>query len=205
MIDPVPLHIEEAKKLSQRSDRPVTSINLGESRALDFKDEYFDIVLLLGPLYHLTRKEERIAALLEAKRVTRNSGTLFCAAISRFAFLFDVFFHDIMEVNKKTIDAVERHIRTGQIRNPGEQPGSFTTAYAHQVEELKAEIAEAGFNLKELIGLDGLGWLIPDFERKWHQNEFKESLLSISRNLETQESILGMSAHFMAIANKPGK
>lgn len=202
MIDPVPLHIEEAKRYSRQSSRPLSSINLAEARNLEYEDNYFDIVLLFGPLYHLIEKEERIAALLEAKRVTHNGGRLFCAAISRFAFLFDVLFHDIMKVNGKSISAVERHVETGQIRNSGEQSGAFTTAYAHEPSGLNEEIAAANLNLDRLIAIEGFGWLIPDFEKKWQQDEYKENLLSISQKLESNESIIGMSAHIMAIAVK---
>jgi len=202
LIDPVPLHIEEAKKQSVQYIRPPSSIKLGEARTLEFGDEYFDLVLLLGPLYHLAQKEERIAALKEANRVTRKGSILFCAAISRLAFLLDVLFHDILPVNPKTIGAIERHLQTGQIRNPGELPGAFTTAYAHQIGELKEEIIESGLNLDQLISIDGFGWLIPDFEQKWQQTEYQESLLKVSQILESNESILGQSAHLMAIASK---
>jgi SAM-dependent methyltransferase len=175
---------------------------LGEARNLEFEDNYFDMVLLFGPLYHLIEKEDRIAALLEAKRVTNSGGRLFCATISRLAFLFDVFFHDIVKVNCQTISAIERHIRTGQIRNSGEQRSAFTTAYAHQSGELREEIAAASLNIDRLIAIDGFGWLTPDFEKKWQQDEYRESLLSISQKLESDESIIGMSAHIMAIAVK---
>jgi ubiquinone/menaquinone biosynthesis C-methylase UbiE len=202
LIDPVPLHIDEARKRSLQSDKPLSSINLGEARHLEFEDDYFDIVLFFGPLYHLINKEDRISALLESKRVTRKGGKVFCAVISRFAFLFDVFFNNILEVNDKSIDSIERHIISGQIRNPNEEQGSFTTAYAHQPNELKDEITAAGLNLERLVAVDGFGWLLPDFEQKWHNNEYKQSLLRISQSLEGNESILGISAHIMGVAIK---
>lgn len=39
-----------------------------------FNDESFDIVLLFGPMYHLVTDDEKIKALNEAKRVTKNNG-----------------------------------------------------------------------------------------------------------------------------------
>jgi ubiquinone/menaquinone biosynthesis C-methylase UbiE len=202
LIDPVPIHIEEAKKQSDQANRPLSSINVGEARNLQFKDSYFDIVLLFGPLYHLIKKEERISALLEAKKVARKDAKIFCVSISRYAFLFDVFFHDIMKVNSQSMSKVESHFSTGQIRNSGEQTGGFTTAYAHQEGELGEEIVEAGLNLDQIIAIDGFGWLIPNFEQKWQNEEYRQALLNVSQTCGNDKSILGMSAHIMTIASK---
>lgn len=43
------------------------------------ENEYFDIVLLLGPMYHLYTKEDRDKALYEAKRVMKKDGVLMVA------------------------------------------------------------------------------------------------------------------------------
>ncbi len=42
-------------------------------------DEQYDIVLLLGPMYHLFTKEEQLAALSESIRVARRGGVVFAA------------------------------------------------------------------------------------------------------------------------------
>jgi ubiquinone/menaquinone biosynthesis C-methylase UbiE len=69
LIDPVQFHIAEATKLSSNSKRPPASIKLGEARSLEFEDGYFDMILLLGPLYHLTQRQERLDAVAEAKLI----------------------------------------------------------------------------------------------------------------------------------------
>ena len=60
-------------------------IDLRQGNALDlsaYEDETFDVVLLLGPLYHLHEKADRDAAIREAKRVLKKEGTLFVAFIN---------------------------------------------------------------------------------------------------------------------------
>jgi predicted CopG family antitoxin len=47
------------------------------------------VLLLLGSLYHLTDRRDRIAASREARRVLCAGGRLFAAAISRFASRLD--------------------------------------------------------------------------------------------------------------------
>lgn len=62
---------------------------VGDARNLDFETDSMDAVLLLGPLYHLQERPDRIAALEESLRVLKPGGVLFCAAISRFASFLD--------------------------------------------------------------------------------------------------------------------
>ena len=49
------------------------------------KDGVYDAVLMLGPLYHLATREDRLLALREARRVCKPESLVFAAAISRLA------------------------------------------------------------------------------------------------------------------------
>lgn len=64
---------------------PEHPIRLLQGNALDlsmFADASFDVVLLMGPLYHLSRAADRDRAIAEAKRVCTPDGTIFFAFIS---------------------------------------------------------------------------------------------------------------------------
>ena len=76
LVDPVPLHVERAKTLSGASHTPLASIEVGDARRLAAPDGTFDVVLLFGPLYHLTIRSERVQALAEARRVLVPGGLL---------------------------------------------------------------------------------------------------------------------------------
>lgn len=52
-------------------------------------DESCDVVLLFGPLYHLTEQVDRLTALQEAHRVPRSRGLLLAVRISRFTSALD--------------------------------------------------------------------------------------------------------------------
>src|SRR5262245_49787637 len=81
LVDVVPQHVEQAAE-----DGRVDAV-LGDARSLDEPDASRDAVLLLGPLYHLTERADRVRALAEAGRVVRPGGVVAAAAISRFASL----------------------------------------------------------------------------------------------------------------------
>lgn len=60
------------------------NVNLwpGDARDLGFlEDSSFDITLLFGPLYHLARRDDKLRALSEAKRVTKKGGVIFAAYV----------------------------------------------------------------------------------------------------------------------------
>ena len=83
---------------------------------------------LLGPLYHLTDRQDRVGALREAARVVRREGLVVVAGISRFASLFDGLARGYLSDDRfKAI--VERDLRDGQHRNPTNEPHWFTTAF----------------------------------------------------------------------------
>jgi SAM-dependent methyltransferase len=116
----------------------------GDARCLSAQSNSADAVLLLGPLYHLVERSDRLMALREARRILKPKGVLIAAAISRFASLIDGlargFFRD-SDFRK----IVASDLATGQHRNPTNQTAYFTTAYFHHPEELAAEVREASF------------------------------------------------------------
>jgi len=86
LVDASPLHVEQARAASERlPNNPLASVRLGDARQLDVADAAVDAVLLLGPLYHLTERADRLTALRESARVLRPGGHVFVAAVSRFA------------------------------------------------------------------------------------------------------------------------
>ncbi len=65
----------------KKKESPVKALlgNAMDLKRLGIEDETFDVTLLFGPLYHLRSVEDKLKALLEAKRVTRKGGLIFAA------------------------------------------------------------------------------------------------------------------------------
>lgn len=66
LIDPVELHLEQARARVSASGVALASITLGDTRRLTVPDEAADAVLLFGPLYHLVDRSDCLQALREA-------------------------------------------------------------------------------------------------------------------------------------------
>lgn len=56
---------------------------------------------------------------------------------------------------------VDADLRDGQHRNATDRPDWFTTAYFHRPDELRDEVAEAGFAVQGVFGIEGPGWILP--------------------------------------------
>jgi ubiquinone/menaquinone biosynthesis C-methylase UbiE len=201
LVDPVPKHIEQARKRSRSQERAIARIQLGNARKLDQGDDSVDCVLLLGPLYHLTESDERLICLKEAFRVLRAGAILFAAAISRYASLLDSLLHGFFDA-ADFASILENDLRNGQHRNPTGKLDYFTTAYFHRPQELVHELAAAGFKLEKLAAIEGPGWMAKDFDRLWTDTVQRERLLRYIRTLESEPELVGASPHLMAIARK---
>lgn len=202
LIDAVPLHIEQAQSFSQaQQDYPLASLAVGDARQLNAKDQSVDAVLLLGPLYHLTERTERVAALGEARRILKTGGLVFAVGISRFASTLDGLVQGYLD-DLEFIEIVQQDLADGQHRNPNNHPAYFTTAFLHHPEELRAEVEEAGFYYETTLAIEGPNWLLQNFSQHWNESSRRQRLLEAIRWIETEPSMLGMSAHIMVVASK---
>jgi ubiquinone/menaquinone biosynthesis C-methylase UbiE len=204
LIDPVPRLVEEARRRSEASPHRLTTCQVGDARHLPFGDGVADGVLLLGPLYHLTDPAERRRALREVYRVLRPGGVLCAAAISRWASALDGLARDLF-ADPAFAAIVRQDLEQGQHRNATDNWEYFTTAYFHRPEELRAEVVSAGFHCRAVLGLEGPGWILSDFDGRWADPRKREDLLRVARALEGEVSVVGLSAHLLAVATREGE
>src|SRR6186713_2494164 len=60
LVDPIPLHIEQARTDAERAGVVLASAAVGDARLLRLPDASVDAVLLFGPLYHLPERADRL-------------------------------------------------------------------------------------------------------------------------------------------------
>ena len=201
LVDASARLIGEARKLNATLTAPIASLEVGDARSLPQPDGFADVVMIMGPLYHLTDATERQAALIEARRVLAQSGTLVVAAISRYASALDGLTRNLT-TDPAFVAMRDRDLRDGQHRNNTDRPDYFTTAYFHRPDDLKLELEAAGFDEVRVFGVEGPGWLIADFDPRWEDPAQRAELMTIARALESEPAIVGASAHLLGIARK---
>ncbi len=199
LIDAVELHVQQAREASSaQPDTPIASCTHGDARRLDLEENSVDATLLLGPLYHLTERSDRVQALREAGRITRPGGLIFVAAISRFASLLDGMFRGfIADSEFQTI--MREDLRSGQHRNPNDRDHFFTTAYFHRPEELRVEFASAGLTHMQTLAVEGPAGFIQKVTDGWEDPQWRAQVLETIRLIEAEPAVLGASPHLLAI------
>jgi SAM-dependent methyltransferase len=202
LFDPVQHHVDQALAASARQpESPIASCSVGDARRIDRPDESADAVLLLGPLYHLTERDERLAALREAYRLLIPGGRIFAATVSRFASLIDGLARDLV-ADPAFVDILTRDLDSGLHLNPTANAGYFTTTFFHHPEELRQEMTQAGFRVEKLVGVEGPVWFMASFASHWKVPGKRALVLELLRKIETELPILGVSAHPMGIGRK---
>jgi ubiquinone/menaquinone biosynthesis C-methylase UbiE len=197
LIDAVELHVQQAKSSG------VERASVGDARQLEFPDGSFDSVLLLGPLYHLTERAERIMAWSQATRVVRIGGMVAGAAISRFASLLDgLSLGFLAEPGFEAL--IDEDLRSGQHRNPERRERWFTTAYLHHPDELLPEMLEAGLDPLQVAAVEGPAQGMTESLPMWFDDPRRTRLLlNAIMRVESEPSMLGSTGHLLAIGRRP--
>jgi ubiquinone/menaquinone biosynthesis C-methylase UbiE len=201
LLDASPRLIDEARKRSATSAKPLASVSLGDARRLPQGEGSVQAVLLMGPLYHLPAAADRLLALREAFRVLVASGVVVVAAISRYASALDGLAHKL-SLDPRFAKIRDRDLVDGQHRNETDDTNYFTTAYFHRPEELLPEMESAGFRDVQVFGVEGPGWMLPDVEARWDDAALRRDLLYVARALEREPSVFGASAHLLGVGTK---
>lgn len=203
LIDAVPLHIEQAQTIQQTATNRLASANVGDARQLMQADNSVDAVLMLGPLYHLTERADRVKALREAYRVLKPGGVLFAAAISRYASFLDGLNKGFLS-NPVFLKIVEEDLQSGQHRGTTSDSAHtfFTTSFFHHPHELADELNAASFDQIQVVAIEGLGWLACDFDALWENEAHQEAILQFIGSVETEPTLIGASSHLMGIGRK---
>lgn len=192
--DLMPLHVEQL--LASLDGGASVRTGVRDARDLDLGDASADAVLLLGPVYHLKRRADRLRAMREAGRVVRPGGPVFVAAISRWAPRLDgVLRHRLDQLYPGIMPGLPESERTGR----GEPifPGAFT-AYFHRPGQLRQELRAAGLEVADLVCVEGAPFLLSDLADRMADPAGWQVVLETARATERVPELLGLGPHLMA-------
>lgn len=169
----------------------------GDARDLKcFGDAAFDVVLLMGPLYHLTDSRDREQALSEALRVLRPGGVLFSSFITRYAFLVDMLKRDPGEIVSADLPLLERGVHIPSAEHPG-----FTDSYFAWPTEIEPLMATHGLRRLRLAASEPLVCLVEGVVNAAPVDAF-EKWASLCYRLGEDPATWGATEHMLFVGLK---
>jgi SAM-dependent methyltransferase len=196
--DLVPLHVEQLQSAVAPSHQVQSAI--GDARQVDLADASVDAVLLLGPLYHLRERVDRVRALSEAGRIVRADGAIAVAVISRWAPRLDGLLAQRLYEQYPDIPALLDRVESDGVL-PALFPGSFE-GYTHRPDELPAEVTDAGLRVEDLVGLEGLAFALSDLAERLADPAGRSAVYASARALQRVPELLGLSPHLLALVRR---
>ncbi|GGX20667.1 class I SAM-dependent methyltransferase [Aquimarina muelleri] len=200
LVEPVSKHIKIAKNRANKLKNKF-AIHLGESRKLEFPDNFADLIILHGPLYHLQKKEDRDLTICEAKRVLKNNGIILGFAINYTASTLVGLLNGL--IHKKTFfEMCKEELTTGMHNQPDDFPWLLTEAYYHKPEQLKIEFVNQKLTYLNTYAVEGMAWLDKDYFANMSNSKRKNTLLELIQVTENDSYLLPFSPHMMIAVKK---
>ena len=158
-----------------------------------FGDNSFDIVLNMGPIYHLRTNEEKIQTVTESLRVLKRNGLLFLAYLSKYA----VFYNQISR-NPENIDwnAQNNVLELGCSYNDPRDVFFFISPT-----EIVKILDNFDIQIEKHLATDGISHLLPEMVNKLDSKSYKTWMKYHLRNCE-DPTLLGYSIHNLLIIRK---
>lgn len=195
--DITPRHIDFINQTLQTTKHSMNTAVLDATDMSMFNDETFDVVLNMGPFYHLITEAQREKCLSECLRVLKKGGILVTAYIPRFYV-----FQYVAMSDEKYLDNLlaKQLVETGVLKHDDEKC-FWTDTYYSSKEEMETIYTNHNIKIIDHFAQDGLTPLLSQKVDSWNNAQFKiwcDYHYSICR----EPSVLGSSNHVVIIGQK---
>lgn len=162
------------------------------------KDNSFDIILCMGPLYHILNKVDQKRAINECLRILKPDGIIFISFVTKFAQAISLILHNPDKI-KNWRSYFENVIETG--KNYGNIDKNFTDSFFFHPNEIEDLMKQFPIEKLEITGIEGL---FAQSEERLKQLEKKllDEWIDFSFKYSSHPSILGACQHIMYIGRK---
>jgi 2-polyprenyl-3-methyl-5-hydroxy-6-metoxy-1,4-benzoquinol methylase len=180
LLDIVPEHIEQAKRINDEKTVKIQNFFSGDARSFETEDRYY-MIIIHGPLYHIIDRDERISLLRNMKSLLTKDGVILGFGINRYAgYFYGMRSGKILQEDYR--DVVFEEIKSG-VRRSG--PGW----YFHKPEEMKSEFEDAGLEVSDIKSVTTQVWMLPDIDKMIRETESLREILDIAKRSEDEVDI----------------
>lgn len=175
----------------------------GDIRALPVDDTFDAVLALGGPLSHVVDGTEREAALAELRRAAADRAPVLVSVMGRLAALQAVVARSPDEYPLLESLAESGDYTADIARDHGVDPANapFECHY-YRADELAAELADAGFDVETVAGLEGVAANTNALAREavGGDSDRESTLYALSAQLGEDRSVADLSNHILAVA-----
>ncbi len=194
--------LEQARK-QKEEDKVKNLISCDQVNATDlscYKDNSFDVVLLFGPLYHLTEMDEREKCVSEIKRVLKSGGKVFASFIPHLSGSIALVQRFCWSPDQVDINTLEECFDSGKFKNLSDN--GFQEGYYPTSEEIENLFAANGFDELLVRSIRGFGYEKEDVIYKFKNKNVFAKLLELIDSTAEDKSIIEMCGHAMYVGVK---
>jgi SAM-dependent methyltransferase len=200
LVDLTPELVSDAVTRNKFARNPLRSVEVADARALPWPDESLQACLMLGPLLHLRIAADRNRALSEAYRVLRPGGVL---VVQTFTLMGGLRYLLTRYPHSPRSADVEVYRTSGCY--PADHPSPLLSCSVFLPRALAAaEIAESGFTVTDIVGMDGpapqMQFRLEDATQQTVQ-AWADLWLTFARQPEYQAAC----DHMLYVAERPSK
>ena len=187
----------------KKEDNVQNLISCDQGNATDlscYKDQSFDVVLLFGPLYHLTEKAEREKCISEVGRVLKKGGNVFASFIPHLSGSIALVQRFCWSPDQVDINTLEECFASGKFKNLSDK--GFQEGYYHASEEIENLFSANGFEKILLRSIRGFGYEKEDVIFKFKNKNVFSKILDLIDSTAEDKSIIEMCGHAMYVGVK---
>lgn len=190
-VDLTPHHVEIMKE----KVKPHHRIKIYEGNACDlsaFESESYDIVLLLGPMYHLFTEEDKHKALSEAIRIAKKGGVIYVSYCNNDTCIYKFFY----------TGRILKYVDKGMIKEDYHTVSSMPEVFElYRKSDIDALMKNYPVKRLHFVGVDMLSYLYEHKLDDLNDREFEEYMKFLSVLCEREDSV-GLSIHMLDVFRK---
>lgn len=182
-------------KIMKGKVKPSHNIHIYEGNAcdLDFlENDTYDIVLLLGPMYHLFHDADKHKAISEAIRVAKKKGIIFASYCNNDTVMYKMFY------KKKILSYLDSGLIDETYHAVSSPNMVFELYRKPDIDHLMKNYPVTRLHF---VGVDMLSYLYSNKLNKLNKREFEEYMKFLSAICE-REDLVGFSIHMLDIFRK---
>jgi S-adenosylmethionine-dependent methyltransferase len=194
LLDLSKKNIEVARRKSLEKGIALEGYIHGNALELEGIKHQYDVILMMGPLYHLMEESERRMAVEGALKLLKHNGIMIVTFISSYAPIQDYLLH-LYPI--ESVQDLLSYLQNGE----NKEGKGFTTAYFINPNEAKEFMNSCGLKEVTFAGIESILSCKEKEINLLDESEYRK-WIELGYRLSTEENLIGSSQHLLYIGRK---